>query len=81
MQESHVWRKRIGVHPYCNSTGRGYVSFLSALETTSFFEASFPFIRCKLLGLLLGVDVHGIGVSGGSIPGGGGGVECDRGSG
>ena len=52
-------------------TGRGHVPLLSASETTSLFETPFPFIRCKLLWLLLGVDIHGIGVSGGSIPGGG----------
>ena len=57
------------------------MSLLSALKTTSFFEAFLPFFRGKLPWLLLGVDVHGIGVFGGGIPGGGGGVECDGGSG
>ena len=62
-------------------TGCSHVPLLLALETTSFFEAPFPFFRCKLPWLLLGVDIHGIWVFGGSIPGGGGGVECNWGSG
>ena len=62
-------------------TGHGHVPSLSASETMSFFEASLPLFRSKLPWLLLGVDVHGIGVFGGSIPSGGGGMECDRGSG
>ena len=57
------------------------MTLLSASETTSFFEAPFPFFRSKLPWFLLGVNIHGIGVFGGSIPSGGGGVECDRGSG
>ena len=62
-------------------TGHSHVPFLLALETTSFFEAPLPFFRSKLPWLFLGVDVHGIWVFGGSISGGGGGVECDGGSG
>ena len=55
--------------------------FCQHLETTTFFEAPLPFFRSKLPWLLLGVDVQGIGVFGGSIPSGGGGVECNGGSG
>ena len=72
-------RERGKVHE--GGAGRGHVSFLSALKTSSFFEASLPFFRSKLPWLFLGVDVHGIWVFGGSISGGGGGVECDGGSG
>ena len=55
------------------------MSLLSALKTTSFFEASFPFFRSELPWLFLGVDIHGIGISGRSVSGRGGGVECNRG--
>ena len=51
-------------------TCRDHVPLLSASKTSSFFEASLPFFRSKLPWFLLGIDVHGIGVSGGSIPGG-----------
>ena len=59
----------------------GHVSFLSASETASFFEAFFPFLWSKLPWLFFGVDVHGVGVPGGGIPGRGGGMESDWGSG
>ena len=61
--------------------GGSHMALLSALETMSFFEASFPFFWSKLPWLLLGVYIHSIGVFGGGIPGGGGGVECNGGSG
>ena len=55
--------------------------FLSALKTLSFFETPLSLFGGKLPRLFLGVDVHGIGVPGGSVPSGGRGVECNRGSG
>ena len=61
--------------------GRSHVPFLSALKTSSFFETPLSFFRGKLPQLFLGVDIHGIGVPRGSVPSGGGGVECDGGSG
>ena len=57
------------------------MSLLSASKISSFFEASLSFFRSELPWLLLGIDIHGIGVSGGNVPGGGRGVECDQGSG
>ena len=51
--------------------------FLSAVETLSLFEAFIPFFRGKFLWLFVDVDVHGIGVSGGSASSGGGGMESD----
>ena len=57
------------------------MAFLSASEATSFFEAFLSFLRSKLSWFLLGVNIHCIGVLGGSIPGGGGGMEGNRGSG
>ena len=33
--------------------GRGHVAFLSAVETVPFFETSFPFLWCELVGFLL----------------------------
>ena len=57
------------------------MSLLSASKTMSFFEPFLPFFRGKLPWLLLGVDVHGIGVFGGGLPGGGRGEECNGGSG
>ena len=61
--------------------GCGHVSFLSASKTSSFLEVFHPFFRSELLSSFIGVNIHGIGVSGGSVPGGGGGVECNQGSG
>ena len=57
------------------------MAFLSAAETASFFETFIPFFWGKLLWSFIGVDVHGIGVPGGSVPSGGGGVESDGSSG
>ena len=57
------------------------MAFLSVAETASFFETFIPFLRGKLLWLFIGVDVHGIGVLGGSVSSGGGGVESDGSSG
>ena len=51
---------------------------LSAAETASFLETLIPFFWGKLLWLLIGVDVHGFGVPGGSVSSGGGGMESDR---
>ena len=51
------------------------MSFLSAAETSSFFEAFIPFFRGKFLWLFVDVDIHGIGVPGGSASSGGGGME------
>ena len=61
--------------------GRGHVSFLSAAKTSSFFEAFTPFFWGKFLWSFIDVDVHGIGVPGGSASSGGGGMESDRSSG
>ena len=61
--------------------GRSHVAFLSAAETVSFFETFILFLQGKLLGSFIGVDIHGIGVPGGSVPSGDGGVESDRSSG
>ena len=61
--------------------GHGHVSFLSATETASFFETFILFLQGKLLWFFIDVDVHGIGVPGGSVPRGGGGMESDGGSG
>ena len=60
--------------------GSSHVALQSALETMSFFTASLSLFRSKLSWFLLGVDVHGIGVSRGNVPGGGRGVECNGGS-
>ena len=60
---------------------RGHVALLSAAETASFFETLILFFRGKLLGSFIGVDVHGIGIPGGSVPSGGRGVESDGSSG
>ena len=57
------------------------MSFLSATETTSFFEAFVSFLRSEFLWSFIDVDVHGIGVPGGSVLCGGGSVEGDRSSG
>ena len=76
---SGVGGERRKVHE--GGTGCGHMPLLLASETMSFFEAPFPFLRSKLPWLFFGVDVHGVEVSGGGIPDGGGGVECDRGSG
>ena len=72
-------RERGKVH--VGGAGRGHVSFLSAAETTSFFEAFVLFLRSKFLWSFIDVDVHGIGVPGGSASSGGGGMESDGGSG
>ena len=61
-------------------TGRGYVAFLSAVETVPFFETSFPLLWCELAGSVFRVYIHGIGILGGSISTGDGGVESNRGS-
>ena len=61
--------------------GRGHMSFLSTAETASFFETFVSFFWGELLGFFIGVDVHGIGVPGGSVPSGDGGMESDRCSG
>ena len=53
------------------------MAFLSAAETASFFETFLPFLQGKLPWSFIGVDVHGIGVPGGSVPSGGGSVESD----
>ena len=53
------------------------MSFLSATETASFFETFILFLRGKLPWSFIGVDIHGIGVPGGSVPGGDGGMESD----
>ena len=50
---------------------------LSATETASFFEAFIPFFRSQFLWSFIDVDVHGIGVPGGSVSGGGGVMEGD----
>ena len=57
------------------------MAFLSAAETASFFETFVPFLQGKLFWSFIGVDVHGIGVLGGSVPSGGGGVESNGSSG
>ena len=57
--------------------GRSHVSFLSAAETTSFFEAFVSFLRSKFLWSFIDVDVHGIGIPSGSALSGGGGMESD----
>ena len=72
-------RERGQVH--VGGAGRGHVSFLSAVETSSFFEAFIPFFQGKFLWSFIDVDVHGIGVPGGSASSGGGGVESDWSSG
>ena len=64
-----------------SGTGHGHVAFLSAAKTVSFFKTSFSFLWSELLGFLFGVYTHGIGISGGSVPGGGGVVECNWGPG
>ena len=66
------------------------MSFLSAAETASFLETFIPFLRGQFLRSFIDVDIHGIGVSGGNISGGGRAMEgdwspggvllCDRGS-
>ena len=61
--------------------GCGYVAFLSAVETTPFFETSFSFLRGKFVRFFLGVYVHGIGIPRGSAPSGGRGVEHNGSSG
>ena len=61
--------------------GRGHVAFLCAAETASFFETFIPFLQGKLLWFFIGVDVHGIGVPGGSVSSGGGSMESDGSSG
>ena len=61
--------------------GHSHVAFLSAAETASFLETFFPFLWGKLLRFFIGVNVHGIGVPGRSVPSGGGGMESDRSSG
>ena len=53
------------------------MAFLPAAEAASFFETSVPFLRGKFLWFIIYVDVHGIGVPGGSVPSGGGSMECD----
>ena len=53
------------------------MSFLSTAKTASFLETFISFLRGELLGSFIGVDVHGIGVPGGSVPGGDGGMESD----
>ena len=68
-------RKRGKVH--IGGAGRGHVSFLSAAETTSFFEAFVSFLRSKFLWSFIDVDVHGIGVPRGRASSGGGGMESD----
>ena len=57
------------------------MAFLSAVETSSLFETLVPFFRGKLFWSFIDIDIHGIGVSRGSVPSGGGGVEGDWGSG
>ena len=57
------------------------MAFLLASEATSSFEAFLSSLRSKLSWFFLGVNVHCVGVPGGSIPGGGRGMEGDRGSG
>ena len=57
------------------------MAFLSTAEAASFFETFVLFFRGKLLWSFIGVDIHGIGVSGGDVSSGGGGVESDRSSG
>ena len=52
------------------------MAFLPAAETTSFLETLIPFFRGKLLWSFIDIDVHGIGVPRGSVPGGGS-VEGD----
>ena len=56
------------------------MAFLSAAEAASFFETSVPFLRGKFLWFVIYVNVHSIGVPGGSVHSGGGSMECDRGS-
>ena len=58
--------------------GHGHVSFLSATETASFLETFIPFLRGQFLWSFIDVDVHGIGVPGGSVSGEGGVMESDR---
>ena len=53
------------------------MAFLSAAETTSFFETLVPFFRGELFWSFSYIDVHGIGVPRESVPSGGGGVEGD----
>ena len=53
------------------------MSFLSAAETSSFFETFSPFFWGKFLWSFVDIDVHGIGVPGGSASSGGGGMESD----
>ena len=53
------------------------MAFFSAAEAASFFKTSVPFLQGKLLWFVSYVDVHGIGVPGGSVPSGGGSMECD----
>ena len=57
------------------------MSFLSTAETVSFLETFISLLRGELLGSFIGVDVHGIGVPGGSVLGGDGGMESNGGSG
>ena len=64
-----------------DGTGCSHVALLSAAETAPFFETFFLFLWGELSGFLFGIYIHGIGILGGSVPGGGGGVECDWGSG
>ena len=72
-------RERGTVHE--GGAGRGHVAFLSTAETVSFFETFFSFFQSELLGFFLSIYIHGVGIPGGSVPGRGGGVESDRGSG
>ena len=58
-----------------------HVAFLSALETLSIFEAFLSFFRSELPVFFLGIDVDCVGVPGGGIPGRGGGMESNWGSG
>ena len=57
------------------------MAFLSAAETASFFETLISFLWGKLLWFFIDIDVHGIGIQGGSVPDGGRGVEGDWGPG
>ena len=57
------------------------MTLLSAAKTESFFETFLSFFQGKFSWFLLGVYVHSIWVLGGNVPGRGGGVEYDWGSG
>ena len=58
-----------------------HVTFLLASETASFFEAFLSFLCSKLPWLLFGINVHFIGISGGSTSGRGGVMGGDGGAG